>query len=56
MSCITELYWNYYLNKTKIIKSAVCIDFLPVALAHLTTEIGIFNGIIFFYFSLIFIA
>jgi LAGLIDADG DNA endonuclease family len=34
MSCITELYYNYYLNKIKIIKPSIYNDLTPIALAH----------------------
>jgi LAGLIDADG DNA endonuclease family len=34
MPCITELYYNYYLNKIKIIKPLIYFDLTPIALAH----------------------
>ncbi len=34
MPCIIELYFNYYINKNKIIKSAIYNDLTPVGLAH----------------------
>jgi hypothetical protein len=34
MPCITELYYNFYLNKIKIIKPSIYNDLTPIALAH----------------------
>jgi hypothetical protein len=34
MPCITELYYNFYLNKIKIIKPIIYFDLTPIALAH----------------------
>jgi hypothetical protein len=34
MPCITELYNNYYINKTKTIKPCIYNDLTPVGLAH----------------------
>jgi hypothetical protein len=45
MSCITELYNDYYINKTKIIKPCIYNDLTPIALAHWIMGDGTFNGI-----------
>jgi hypothetical protein len=34
MPCITELYSNFYVNKTKVIKPSIYNDLTPIALAH----------------------
>jgi hypothetical protein len=43
MSCITELYSNYYLNKIKIIKPLIYFDLTPIALAHWIMGDGTYN-------------
>jgi hypothetical protein len=44
MPCITELYYNYYLNKIKIIKPSIFFDLTPIALAHWIMGDGTFSG------------
>jgi LAGLIDADG DNA endonuclease family len=44
MPCITELYYNYYLNKIKIIKPLIYNDLTPIALAHWIMGDGSYNG------------
>ena len=44
MPCITELYYNFYLNKIKIIKPLIYFDLTPIALAHWIMGDGSYNG------------
>lgn len=51
MSCITELYNDSYINKTKTIKPSIYNDLSPralaltLALAHWIMRDGTFNGV-----------